>query len=300
MPHAHHHPHLDPAAGDRRVAWAVAVNLALTVAQIAGGVLSGSLALVADAIHNLSDAVSLVIALCARRIARRPADAAMTFGYGRAEVVAALVNYTVLIAIALYLVAEAAMRLADPPGVSGWIVVIVAGIALVVDVITALLTWRMAKDSVNIRAAFLHNLADAFGSVAVIAAGSLILLYDWRLVDPLATFGIAAYILLHAAREVGPVMRILMLGSPDAPPLEVLRARLAEAEAVKDVHHLHLWQIDEHRCALQAHLVVTQGADFPTEITRAKALLAREFGITHATLELETPVSGCADQKACQ
>ena len=125
----HHHHHIDPEDGDRRVALAVVVNLGLTVAQVIGGILSGSLALIADALHNFSDAISLIIAFGARKIARRPADADMTFGYGRAEVVAALINYTTLIVIGLYLLYEAAMRFIDPQGVDGWLVVIIAGIA---------------------------------------------------------------------------------------------------------------------------------------------------------------------------
>lgn len=299
MPHDHQHHHIDPEAGDRRVVWAVAVNLFLTLAQIVGGVLSGSLALIADAVHNFSDAISLIIALAARRIARRPRDATMTFGYGRAEVVAALVNYTTLIVIALYLMAEGAFRLVDPPGVDGWIVVWVAGIALVVDAVTALLTYSMSKSSVNIRAAFLHNLADAMGSVAVIVAGSLILLYDWRLIDPLVTLGISAYILWHAGREIGPVIRILMMASPPSPGLGTVADRLRAEEGIEDVHHLHLWQLDEHRIALEAHLVLAEPSEAPARIVQVKAMLAREFGITHATLEAETRQSGCADRVAC-
>ena len=131
--HGHHHAHIDTASGDRRVWAAILVNIGLTFVQIVAGVLSGSLALVADAIHNLSDALSLVVAFFARRIARRPADAAMTFGYGRAEVVAALINYVTLIVVAIYLAAEGVQRLFDPVAVEGWTVVVVAGVALVID-----------------------------------------------------------------------------------------------------------------------------------------------------------------------
>jgi len=299
MPHDHHHHHhIDAQAGDRQVALAVAVNMALTLVQIVGGLVSGSVALIADAVHNFSDAVSLIIAYGARRIARRPRDARMTFGYGRAEAVAALVNYTTLIVIGLYLVYEAILRLIDPPGVEGWIVVIVAGVALAVDLVTALLTFRLSRQSMNIRAAFLHNLADAASSVAVIAAGSLILLYDWRLVDPLATLGIAGFILWSAFTEIGPVIRLLMLGAPPTLDLNVIRDRLLTVEGVESLHHLHLWQIDEQKTSLEAHLVISDGAaaDFAAVNGRVKELLAAEFGIRHATLELETSASGCADQ----
>lgn len=223
MGSGHHHHHVDPDAGDAKVFLAIVVNLGLTVAQIVGGILSGSLALIADAIHNLSDALSLVIAFFARRIARRPANADMTFGYGRAEIVAALVNYTTLIVIGLYLAYEAVLRFFNPQGVDGWLVVIIAGIALAVDLVTALLIYSLSKQSANIRAAFLHTVADALGSIAVIIAGTLILLYDWPLVDPIVTLMIAGYILWMSFAEIGPVIRILMLGSaPDIDTNSVL------------------------------------------------------------------------------
>lgn len=157
MPHDHGHAHIDPQSGDRRVSIAIWANGLLTVAQIVGGILSGSLALIADALHNFSDMASLVIAFFARKIARRPADKRMTFGYGRVEIVAALINYTTLILIGFYLIYEGGMRMIDPPEVQGWTVVILGGVALVVDTLTALLTYSMQKGSVNIRALFLHT-----------------------------------------------------------------------------------------------------------------------------------------------
>ena len=292
--HAHRHGHLPEGAGDRNVALAVIVNLALTVAQIIGGLLSGSVALIADAVHNLSDAVSLVIAFAARRIARRPANARMSFGYGRAEIVAALVNYTVLIVISLWLGSEAVVRLLDPPEVAGGIVVILAALALVIDLATALLTWRLAKESTNIRAAFLHNLADAGSSVAVIIGGALIWAFDWRLADPLITLLISGWILWHAITEIGPVIRILMLAAPPEVEAAALHRAIAAEEGVADVHHLHLWQMDERRSSVEAHLVLEEGTDFTEAVRRVKARVAGEFGILHATFETETRASGCA------
>tara|TARA_R110002049_G_scaffold23781_6_gene84721 strand:- start:112479 stop:113414 length:936 start_codon:yes stop_codon:yes gene_type:complete len=296
MGHGHHH-HIDPEAGDRRVFTAIAVNLGLTVAQIIGGILSGSLALIADALHNFSDAISLIIAFGARRIARRPRDANMTFGYGRVEVVAALVNYTTLIVIGLYLLYEAAMRFADPQPVEGWLIVIIAGIALIVDAVTAALTYAMSKSSVNIRAAFLHNVADALGSVAVIVAGTLILLYDWRLIDPLVTVLIAGYILWQSFSEIGPVIRILMLGSPPEIETEAVLDAVRGIDGVTGVHHAHFWQMDEHRAALDAHVVIAKGRWSNADAVKAqiKAALADRFDIEHTTLELECTRHACDD-----
>jgi len=296
----HHHHHIDPNAGDARVFWAVIVNLGLTVAQIIGGILSGSLAMIADAVHNLSDAMSLVIAFFARKIARRPADGAMTFGYGRAEVVAALVNYTTLIVIGFYLIYEAVMRFFEPSGVDGWLVVIIAGVALVVDVVTALLTYSLSKESVNIRAAFLHNVSDALGSVAVIFAGTLIILYDWQIIDPLVTLMIAGYILWMSFSEIGGVIRILMLGSP--PELhagEVLKA-IEAIDGVSGAHHLHLWQMQEHEAALDAHLVIDTGrwGEADTIKQTVKTALKDRFGLAHTTLEIECALHACIGAEA--
>ena len=286
--HAHGHAHgIDPGVGDTRLAAAVGVNLLLTVAQFIGGLLSGSLALVADAVHNLSDALSLIIAFAARKIARRPADDEMTFGYGRAEVVAALVNLTTLIVIGVLLLYEGAARLFDPPQVEGWIVVILAGVALVVDLATVALTIRMARDSMNIRAAFLHNLADALGSVAVIIGGTLILLYDWRLVDPIVTILISVYILWHAGSEMPPVIRLLMLGAPPEQDTAAVRQALSELAGVSDAEHVHLWQIDERRASVEAHLKVSDPAHAPQILKAAQAMLAERFDVAHSTLQIE-------------
>ena len=295
MPHDHHH--IDPEAGDRRVFAAIAVNMGLTVAQVVGGIVSGSLALIADALHNFSDAISLIMAFAARKIARRPMDAEMTFGYGRIEVVAALINYTTLIVIGLYLLYEAAMRFADPQPVEGWLIVIIAGIALIVDAATALLTYKMSKSSVNIRAAFLHNVADALGSIAVIVAGTLILLYGWRLVDPIVTMMIAGYILWQSFREIGPVIRILMLGSPPKIETRGVLDAMRDVPGVTDIHHAHFWQMDEHRAALDAHVVIEEGRwDEADAIKKQiKTRLAEAFGIDHTTLELECAHHACDD-----
>ena len=290
MPHDHGHAHIDPESGDRRVAVAIWANGLLTVAQILGGILSGSLALIADAIHNFSDMASLVIAFGARKIARRPADARMTFGYGRVEIVAALINYTSLILIGVYLLYEGVMRWIEPSEVAGWTVVILGGVALVVDTLTALLTYSMQKGSVNIRALFLHNLSDALASVAVIVGGTLILVYDLYWVDPAITVGIAAYILWLAFTEIGGPIRTLMLGSPPDVDTDAVFAAAEDVDGVLEVHHAHFWQMGEHATALDAHVVVPSDRwDEVEDIKRAvKARLQETFGIAHSTLEFES------------
>lgn len=291
MPHDHGHIQIDPKSGDRRVTVAIWANALLTGAQIVGGLYAGSLALIADALHNFSDMASLVIAFAARKIARRPADARMTFGYGRIEIVAALINYTTLILVGVYLVYEGAMRLIEPPAVQGWTVVILGSVALIVDTLTALLTYSMQRGSVNIRALFLHNLSDALASLAVIIGGMLIIHFNMRWVDPVITIGIALYILWLAFAEIGVPIRILMLGSPpEVDGMDVI-AEIRSETGVEDVHHMHLWQMHEHEIALDCHVVLTTEAWTRIEDVKRgiKRRLAEKFGIDHSSLEFEHP-----------
>ena len=289
----HHHDH-GADAGDKRIWWAILVNVLLTFAQIAGGIVSGSLSLIADAIHNFSDAASLVIAYGARRIARRPADDTMTFGYVRAEIVAALINYTTLIVIGIYLVYEAVLRFITPEPIEGWTVVIIASIALVIDVVTAMLTYALSKTSMNIRAAFLHNVSDALGSVGVIIAGTLVLLYGWTWIDPAITLMIAGYILWQAFTEMGGSIRVLMMATPEGIDVKKVVADLRSVDGVNDVHHVHVWPIDEEHNALEAHLVIKDLslAEIAGVKRAVRKMLLDRHGIGHCTLEIETVEDG--------
>lgn len=292
--HAHGHSHAH-GGGDGAIGWAVAVNLALTGAQIIGGLVADSTALIADGVHNLSDAMALVLAFGARRLARRAATPDWSYGWGRVEIVAAFVNYMALIAVSVWLAIEAFGRLADPPQVAGGLVVALAGFALIVDLATAALVWRLSKDSVNIRAAFLHNLADAGVSVAVILGGALIWAFGWNLADPILTLAISVVILWHIGTEIGPVFRMLMLAAPPGSDPAGILVALRRLPGVGDAHHLHLWQIDEKRSAASVHLVV-EDEDFTAITRQAKDLLRRDHGIDHATIEVEAPDS-CADER---
>ena len=287
----HHHPRPTGGAGDRAILWAVIVNLLLTAAQIAGGYVADSTALIADGVHNLSDAMALVLAFGARRLAQRPATPAWSFGWGRAEIVAAFVNFIALIAVSIWLAVEAIGRLAQPPEVAGGLVVGLASFALIVDLATAALVYRSSKESVNIRAAFLHNLADAAVSVAVILGGALIWAFGWYLADPLLTLIISAVIVWHVVGEIGPVFRSLMLAAPPGVDPEKVLGALREMPGVTDAHHLHLWQIDERRNAASVHLVAAD----PALIAMAKTMLRERFSIGHVTVEYESETQICAD-----
>ncbi len=285
MAHNHHHD-LD-AMGDRKLGWAIAINMLLTLAQIIGGIISGSLALIADALHNFSDAASLLIAWVARKIGRQPADHFKTFGYKRAEVIAALVNLITLVIVGLYLIYEAIWRVFEPQVIEGWMVVIVASIALLIDVVTALLTYRMSKNSMNIRAAFLHNVSDALASLGVMIAGTLIILYDWYWTDTALTLLIAAYVLYQATSMLPKTIHILMQGTPDTISIEEVVRVMESVGGVKNVHHLHLWQLDEHSNALEAHVVIEDFNHIDVIKKALKEILRTQFNLTHSTLEFE-------------
>ena len=283
-----HHYHHEPES-DRGLLLAVGINVLLTFAQVIGGIISGSLSLIADALHNLSDAASLGIALFARKISRRPADESKSFGYQRAEVIAALINLTLLITVSLYLIYEAVWRILEPQIVTGLIIVVVAGVAFVVDMITALITYRMSKNSLNMKAAFLHNLADALTSIGVIFAGALILLYEWYWVDTLLTFLIAGFVLWQGIIMLPKTIHLLMEGTPKNLSSEEIKSSMEEVKQVEDVHHIHIWNLDEHRIALEAHVVVATNELQEVEVIKGKlkVILKDKFKITHSTLEFE-------------
>lgn len=285
MSHDHHHD--VESIGDRRLAVAIAINMLLTVAQVIGGLVSGSLSLVADALHNFSDASSLLIAWVARKIGRQPADHFRTFGYKRAEVIAALINLVFLVLVGLYLIFEAITRFVDPQEIEGWTVIIVAGIALAIDLATALLTYHLSKTSMNIKAAFLHNVSDALSSVAVIIAGSFILLYHWYWIDTLFTLLIAGYVLYQAATMLPATIHILMQGTPEGIVINEVINDMLQVSGVSNVHHVHIWQLDEHRNALEAHVVIDESSDMERVKEHLKQCLVTKFSIDHSTLEFE-------------
>ncbi len=290
----HHHTDVND---DRQLSLAVFINVVLTLAQIAGGIVSGSMALIADAIHNLGDAAALAIALFARKLGRRPANHFKTFGYKRVELIAALINQTALVMTGGYLIYEALWRFYQPEHIQGWIVIIVATIALAVDTITALLTWRQSRDSINIRTAFIHNVTDALASVGVIIAGSLILLYQWYWMDSLLTLLIASYILYQGYTLLPQTIHILMEGTPEHLSISDIIKSTEKIDQVESMHHVHVWQLDEHRNVLEAHVVVTRHnlTDIELIKQRIKQHLHDAYEIEHSTLEIETDLPACVD-----
>ncbi|GHF79160.1 cation diffusion facilitator family transporter [Thalassotalea marina] len=279
--HHHHHSH------DGKLSLAVFINILLTIAQVIGGLVSGSLSLIADALHNLSDAGAILIAMIARKIARKSANSEMTFGYQRAEIIGALINSTTLILIGLYLIYEAFSKFINPESIDGWIVVWIAGIALVIDVLTAVLTYKSgAKDNLNLKAAFIHNISDALASVVVIISGTLIILYQWYIVDLIATIGISVYVIYHGIVLAKQTIRILMQATPVNIDIEQLTKDIEQLDMVDKVQHIHVWQLDDKSIYLEASINLK--TEVIQDLSPIKQFLAQHYGINHATLETVT------------
>lgn len=281
---------------DSRLLWSVALNQVLTVAQIVAGIVSGSVALLSDAAHNFNDANALLIAYVARRISRKKASRRYTFGYRRAELIGAMINLTLLGAIGAYLIYEGVKRLIEPEPIIGWLMAAAAGLAIVVDVGTAVLLWAMSRGSLNVRAAFIHNLVDALASVAVLVGAAAIIWLDWTWVDPVLTLIIAGYVLWQVVTMLPQAARVLMEGSPEGLDFDALVERVQSLDGVEGLHHVHLWQLDENHRAIEAHVVIRpdRGEELEGIKRRVKRLLAEEFHVEHSTLELE--YAGAAEQ----
>ena len=303
MSHAHHqheqavkgHSHGLTQSGelgqvsDTRLLWAVLLNHLLTVGQVVAGAISGSVALLSDAAHNFNDANALLIAYIARRISRKKASEQYTFGYKRAELIGALINLTLLGVIGLYLLYEAVKRFVQPVEIMGWLMAAAAGLALVVDVGTAVLLWAMKAGSLNVRTAFVHNLVDALGSVAVLLGAAAIIWLDWYWVDPALTLVIAGYVLWQVATMLPQATRVLMAGAPPDLQLGALVEQVERIEGVESLHHLHAWQLDEHHKSLEAHVVISreQASEMDAIKEKIKRCLTDHYDIRHSTLEFE-------------
>ena len=280
----HNHSH----SGDGKLGIAVFINILLTITQIIGGILSGSLSLIADALHNLSDAGAILIAIIARRIGNKSATKTMTYGYKRAEIIGALINSSLLIIVGIYLIFEAIGKYFTPTPIDGWIVFWVAGIALVVDVATAMITYSAgAKDNMNIRAAFIHNVSDAMASIVVIIAGILIINFQLYIFDVIATIGISIYVISHGLILLKKCILIIMQAVPDSVSIEDLQLVLEKIEGIKSAKHIHVWQLDDKKIYMEAHILLST-TDHERVKEESRKIIQNEFGISHSTLETKS------------
>jgi cobalt-zinc-cadmium efflux system protein len=293
----HEHDHGMANLNERRLFWAGLLTVVTMVAEAAGGILSGSLALLADAGHMLTDSAALALAWLAVRVATRPADWKRTYGFDRFEVLAAFTNGIALFFIAIAISYEAIVRLFEPVKVMGGTMLIVATAGLLVNVGTLLILRQGGRGNVNVRAALLHVVSDLLGSVAAIVAAIVILWTGWTPIDPLLSMFITLIILRSAWLITKDAGHILLEAAPSGLDIRDVKKDLETAiPEVESVHHVHAWSLTEDRCLMTLHARVSQAAP-PEQVAAAiKARLKQSFGVVHATVEIEHRT--CADAAA--
>lgn len=294
--HHHHHPNVDDSSIWKL--WvSILLNLAITLAQVIGGIIANSLALLSDAVHNFNDSMSLVTTLVTKKIAKKGASSSKTFGYKRAEIIGAFANLITLVIVALFLIKEGIERFIDPQPIDGLTMFWVAMIGLAANLITAALLWKNSKDDINMRSAFIHILSDALSSVGVIIGGWLIIQYQWYIVDTILTIIIGSYILWHCYHMLREAIDILMEAKPEGINIDELKESMAGVDKVCGVHHIHVWRLDEHSTLLESHIVIEKEdlSEMETIKSSIKKLLHDKFEIYHSTLEFE--FEPCNDHK---
>ena len=283
----HHHHH---EVSGKNLFITIVLNVIITLSQIVGGIISGSLALLSDAMHNFSDVLALVIAYAANRMAARPNDVQRTFGYKRAEILAALFNASVLIGIAVFLIVEAFHKLYRPEPIDSVWVIGLGLLSIVLNTAGVLLVKEDSKESMNVRAAYLHLLTDVMTSVAVVLGGVLMYYFGIFWIDPLISALIALYLVRSSFGLVKESSAILMQFTPEGIDVdEVVKAIEAEPE-IKDVHHIHIWKLNDRQVNLEAHLDFKEDVALSVSskvIDRLEKKLHDMFDIEHTTFQCE-------------
>ncbi|WP_299212895.1 cation diffusion facilitator family transporter [uncultured Aquimarina sp.] len=289
--HAHnHHTHSHPKLRGRNLLVSILLNIVITVAQVIGGLVSGSLSLLSDALHNFSDVLSLIVSYFANRLAKKEASIQRTFGFKRAEIMAAFINASTLIVVAIFLVVEAIERLQKPQEITTQTVIILSSVAILGNGISVLLLKKDSKVNMNMRSAYLHLITDMMASVAVLLGGLLMKFYQIFWIDSVLTFIIAIYLIVVGYDLLKSSFKILMLFTPENIAVKEIVAVINDLPEVKSIHHVHVWQLNEEETHLEAHI------DFDNDIHVSRFgeilhivenVLQDRFGINHVTLQPE-------------
>lgn len=270
----------------------MALNFIITIAEVIGGLLSGSLSLVSDALHNFSDGISIIITYIAMRLSKKPKTFKYTFGLKRAEIIAAIVNSSSLIIISFFLIKEAIERFYNPSPIAGSLMLIVASLGLIANVTGTFLLQKGSKDNLNIRAAYFHLLSDAISSVAVIVGALFIIFYKIYWIDPLLTVIISLYILKETYEIVKESVEVIMMSSPDGIDLNELKIIVESITGVKNLHHIHLWKLNDNDTHFEAHIEVDNVTVSETSVLQKQIehTLHDKYEINHTTLQFECGV----------
>jgi len=282
----HHHHEVS----GKNLFWTIVLNVIITLSQIVGGIISGSLALLSDAMHNFSDVLALVIAYMANRLAARPNNASKTFGYKRAEILAALFNASVLIGIAVFLIVEAAHKFYHPEPINSVWVIGLGTLSILLNTASVLLVKEDSHENMNVRAAYLHLLTDVMTSIAVVLGGVLMYYFGIFWVDPLISALIAIYLIWASFGLVKESSAILMQFTPENIDVDEVVKTIESEPEIKDVHHVHIWKLNDHQINLEAHLDFHEDVTLSTSnrvIDRLEKKLHDTYDIEHTTFQCE-------------
>ncbi|HHO65240.1 MAG TPA: cation transporter [Epsilonproteobacteria bacterium] len=282
----HHHHEVS----GKNLFWTIVLNVVITLSQIVGGIISGSLALLSDAMHNFSDVLALVIAYAANRMAARPNDVQRTFGYKRAEILAALFNASVLIGIAVFLIVEAFHKFYHPEPINSVWVIGLGMLSIVLNTASVLLIKEDSQESMNVRAAYLHLLTDVMTSIAVVLGGVLMYYFGIFWIDPLISALIALYLILASFGLVKESSAILMQFTPENIDVDEVVKAIEDESEIANVHHIHIWKLNDHQINLEAHLDFSEDVTLSASnrvIDRLEKKLHDTFDIEHTTFQCE-------------
>ncbi|MGK2878617.1 MAG: cation diffusion facilitator family transporter [Solirubrobacterales bacterium] len=289
-PHAHSHSHSHGGAsrGDntRRMGQALAINLVMVVASIVGAAITGSLALWADAGHVLSDVLAIALGIAAAKVGARPAKGRGTFGFGRVEILAALINGLALIAVSIFIAVEAIGRFSDPPEIDGMGVFLFGGLGLLGNLLATWVLVRGDRTDINLEGVLRHSVADALGSLGVIVAGVGIVITGWNVLDPLVGLLISVLILLSSWRLIREPLEVLLERAPAGIDVEEVGMAIARMDGVREVHDLHIWSITSGFPALAAHVTVDATRAIDDTRRAIEKMLADDFELEHTTLQV--------------
>lgn len=296
--HDHGHDHGHHHGNERRVFWALLLTAGFMVAEVVGGIVSGSLALLADAGHMLTDAAALGLSLAAFRASRRPETQSHSYGLHRFQVLAAFLNGAALVGIALWICIEAVQRLFAPVPVVGGTMLVVAGLGLAVNVAAFAILHGGDHDNLNMRGAALHVLGDLLGSVAAIIAAAVILTTGWTPIDPILSMLVALLVVKSAWLLLSQSWHVLMEGAPLGVDAEQLGAELVQAvPGVEGIHHVHVWMLTPEQPLVTLHASITDGTDHDAALHALQEVLAERYGLGHATIQVER--ADCPNPAGC-
>ena len=282
------HEHLHPPRGTRYLGIALAITITFFIIELVGGILTNSLALLTDAWHMLNHIFALIFALVAAWLALRPISAKRTYGYYRAEILAAFLNGILLWAVAVFIFYQALQRIQQPAEVESLNMLIIAFLGLIANALAAFTLSKSKDESLNVRGAFLHVVADTLGSIGAISAGVIMFFTGWYQADPLISMMIGVLIFYSSGRLIRDSLNVLLEGVPYHIDLSALKRKIVELEDVKGVHDLHVWCITPTKmCCMSGHVVVKKGTDRKKLIASLMNMLREEFGIDHTTIQLE-------------